>query len=357
MSSEARDQGGRHAVPASCVHNVNVDVIGVDMTVHNAKVEVIAVDVDDDEDTGDFLASIHIDDHRCSSSQAMDPILAVDHDDDHQQISAVLPLDHTVGKVLIEEHARIYELDSSKLILEPVDPSIEEGLMESILDHSIDDSLSAPPEDSDDIDLLPHESNNRQLPTMCEETRDAQVNGGETTMKKEEHNAKERIRRRKQHAAYLALGALLPTDSSISKKRNSSRLILDRAVEYIPELEKEIEKLTLRKNDMLSAVKHKQSAAVNHLQLHLDPSSVSVHEIQQGEFIVQIFTPGHENGAFSNLLQNVEGEEQGMSIMSASTLQISDRGHCYHLHIKMKKMLDGEINIASLREKLISWFC
>ncbi|KAK8597212.1 hypothetical protein V6N13_001842 [Hibiscus sabdariffa] len=65
----------------------------------------------------------------------------------------------------------------------------------------------------------------------------------------------------KQHATYLDLGALLPIDSSISKKRNSARLILNRAVEYISELEQEIEKLTLRKNDMLASVKHKQSAA------------------------------------------------------------------------------------------------
>ncbi|GMI83618.1 hypothetical protein HRI_002031100 [Hibiscus trionum] len=316
-------------------------------------------------------------------------------DDDHQRIPAVLPVppDHTIDKVLMEGDARIDELDSSKFFLEPVDPSIEEGLMESILDYSIDDSLSAHPEDSDDIDLLLQESNNHQLPTMCEKTVDVHVkdtalaemsngrkgsiskrdssktrwrnyrvkqahNGEETTLKKEEHNAKERIRRMKTHAAYLDLGALLPTDSSISKKRNSSPLILDRAVEYIPELEKEIEKLTLRKNDMLSAVKHKQSAAANHLQqLNRDPSSVSVHEIEQGEFIVQIFSRGHENGAFSNLLQNVEDDEQGMSIMSASTLQVSDHGNCYHLHIKMKKLLDGKNNAASLREKVISWFC
>ncbi|KAK8624999.1 hypothetical protein V6N13_089882 [Hibiscus sabdariffa] len=315
-----------------------------------------------DKDAGDFSASIPINNHPWPSSQAIDK--------------------------------RIEELDSSKFFLEPVDPSIEDGLMENIFDYSIADSLSAPPEDSDDINLLLQESNNRQLPAMSEETRDVHVNdtaqaepsnGGKgsitkrdgsktrgrnyrikqahngeegTTMKKEEHNAKERIRRMKQHAAYLDLGALLPADSSISKKRTSAPLILDRAVEYIPELEQEIERLTLRKNDILSSVKHKQSAATNHLQLHRHPSSVSVHEIEQGEFIVQIFSQGHENGAFSNLLQNVEDEEQGMSIiMSASVLQVSDHGHCYNLHIKMKRMLDGENNTASLRDKVISWFC
>ncbi|KAG4164736.1 hypothetical protein ERO13_A13G035300v2 [Gossypium hirsutum] len=276
----------------------------------------------------------------------------------------------------IEDNARTGDQlgTTSKFILESVDPNIVGESMESVLDYPIDVSLSAALEDSDDIDLVPHETSSRQHPSTNQETRDAHINakrissktrgrnhrfkeginmednGEGTTMKKEEHNAKERIRRMKLHAAYLALGALLPSDSTGSKKRKSTALIIDRAVEYIPELEKEIQKLTLRKNDMLSIIKNKKSCAVlNHFQLR--QPSVSVHEIKQGEFIVQICTQEYPDCSFLNLLHNIE--EEGICIISASTHQVSDHGHCYHLHIQMHERLDGENHIASLREKLM----
>ncbi|KAG4110189.1 hypothetical protein ERO13_D13G033700v2 [Gossypium hirsutum] len=313
---------------------------------------------DNKDDGKNFSASIQTDGHQCSSSSSqavmdnvngnkLDPVLALD-----QGIPALLS-DYT-----IEDNARTGDQlgTTSKFILESVDHNIVGESMQSILDYPIDVSLSAPLEDLDDIDLVPHESSSRQLPSTYQETRDAHINakrissktrgrnhrfkqglnmedyGEGTTMKKQEHNAKERIRRIKLHAAYLALGALLPSDSTGSKKRKSTALIIDRAVEYIPELEKEIEKLTLRKNDMLSAIKNKKSCAVlNHFQLR--QPSVSVHEIKQEE------------------------EEEGICIISASTHRVSDHGHCYHLHIQMHERLDGENHIASLREKVISWLC
>ncbi|OMO74257.1 hypothetical protein CCACVL1_16875 [Corchorus capsularis] len=176
-----------------------------------------------------------------------------------------------------------------------------------------------------------------------------------STVKKQQHNAKERVRRMKLHASYLALGALLPADSTRSKKRKSAPHIIDRAVDYIPELEEEIEKLTLRKNHMLAKIKNKQPLNQNpDFQLHQDPS-VLVHEIKQGEFIIQICRQKHPGDAFSNLLHKVE-EEKGMSILSASTLQVSDYGLCYHLHIQINEIsLNGANHLTSLREKVISW--
>ncbi|TYI99728.1 hypothetical protein E1A91_A13G037400v1 [Gossypium mustelinum] len=334
------------------------------------------------DDGKNFSASIQTDGHQCSSSSSqavmdnlngnkLDPVLDLD-----QGIPALLSADYT-----IEDNARTGDQlgTTSKFILESVDPNIVGESMESVLDYPIDVSLSAALEDSDDIDLVPHETSSRQHPSTNQETRDAHINakrissktrgrnhrfkeglnmednGEGTTMKKEEHNAKERIRRMKLHAAYLALGALLPSDSTGSKKRKSTALIIDRAVEYIPELEKEIQKLTLRKNDMLSIIKNKKSCAVlNHFQLR--QPSVSVHEIKQGEFIVQICTQEYPDCSFLNLLHNIE-EEEGICIISASTHQVSDHGHCYHLHIQMHERLDGENHIASLREKVISWLC
>ncbi|KAG8473642.1 hypothetical protein CXB51_035507 [Gossypium anomalum] len=335
--------------------------------------------IQDNKDDGkNVLASIQTDGHECSSSSSQ----AVMDNVNGNKLDTVLALDQGIPAPLsdytIEDNARTGDQlgTTSKFILESVDPNIVGQSMESILDYPIDVSLSASLEDSDDIDLVPHESSSRQLPSTYQETRDGHINakrissktggrnhrfkqglnmegnGEGTTMKKQEHNAKERIRRMKLHAAYLALGALLPSDSTGSKKRKSTALIIDRAVEYIPELEKEIEKLTLRKNDMLSTIKNKKSCAVlNHFQLR--QPSVSVHEIKQGEFIVQICTQEYPDCSFLNLLHNVEEEEEGICIINASTHQVSDHGHCYHLHIQMHERLDGENHIASLREKLM----
>ncbi|XVE66943.1 hypothetical protein DITRI_Ditri08aG0120200 [Diplodiscus trichospermus] len=307
------------------------------------------------------------------------------------------------------QDARTDWLDSSTFGLEPVEPNIDEGSWESRSpNYPVKDSLPAPPEATDELDLFLQESNGPQVIIRDEKTRydrtqndfslvpddqrdssalaepcigkgligkravsaktrgrnymlkglqtgnklKVQADKGEgSTVKKQEHNAKEKIRRMNLHASYLALGSLLP-DSSRSKKRKSTRLIIDRAVEYIPELEEEIEKLTLRKNDMLSTIKNKQP----NQQLQ-DSSVVSAHRIKQGEFIVQICTQGHPNGTvFSNLLQKVE--EEGMCIMSASALQVSDYGVCYHLHIQQMNpiaSLDGSNCLASLKQKVISW--
>ncbi|XVF67695.1 hypothetical protein PTKIN_Ptkin10aG0142100 [Pterospermum kingtungense] len=301
----------------------------------------------------------------------------------------------------IEDNARTDELGSGRFVSEPdmVEPNMDQGSWERGLNHPIED-------DSDEVlDLLLQESNHTQLLITDDKTIDdhqvtrtdfrlvepddqqensaaaetsngkgligkrvsaaktrgrnysfkglqagkkmkVQADKGEgSRVKKLEHNAKEKVRRMKLHASYLALGALLP-DSCRSKKRKSTRLIIDRAAEYIPELEKEIEKLTLRKKDMLSAIKNKKPAVIGqnpHLQL--EDQSLSVHRIRQGEFIVQIFTQGHSDGtAFSNLLRKVEEEEEGMSIMSASTLQVSDDGACCHLHIQCSEGVYAVLN-------------
>ncbi|XWS54885.1 hypothetical protein CRYUN_Cryun10bG0128000 [Craigia yunnanensis] len=75
----------------------------------------------------------------------------------------------------IEDNARTDELDSSTFVLEPVEPNMDEGSLESRLNYPIDDSLSAPPEDSDELDLLLQESSSPQLLSTDEKTRDDQT--------------------------------------------------------------------------------------------------------------------------------------------------------------------------------------
>ncbi|XP_021753792.1 transcription factor ORG2-like [Chenopodium quinoa] len=70
--------------------------------------------------------------------------------------------------------------------------------------------------------------------------------------KKLNHNASERVRRKKISNLYSSLRALLP--SSDSKKRLSIPGTVIRVVEYIPELQKEVENLISKKEELLLKV-------------------------------------------------------------------------------------------------------
>ncbi|KAL5789741.1 hypothetical protein ACOSQ2_004629 [Xanthoceras sorbifolium] len=175
--------------------------------------------------------------------------------------------------------------------------------------------------------------------------------------KKQEHNAKEKIRRMKLNDTYLALGALLPDHRRTKKRRSTAPGMIDRALEYIPELEKEIEDLTLRKNNLLSTIEKQNLRETPQLSDHkLQAPTVSLHEVAKGEVIIQIICIDYkdqETSVFSNLLQNVEA--QGMSILSASTLQVCMERVSYHLHIQMNGSSLAADYIAILRERVISW--
>ncbi|KAL3538546.1 hypothetical protein ACH5RR_001912 [Cinchona calisaya] len=157
--------------------------------------------------------------------------------------------------------------------------------------------------------------------------------GGEgSATKKLEHNARERIRRLRLNASYLALRALLP-DSRRSKKRWSAPAIVDKVIKYIPEMENEIQKLKKVKDDMQSANKNKQP--LNHegnLEPWINDLTVSVNELQSGEAIVQICMGRDKDEAFSKFLDILESEI--FLIKSVSTLSICKNRVCYQLHIQ-----------------------
>ena len=99
-------------------------------------------------------------------------------------------------------------------------------------------------------------------------------------------------------------------------------------------MEDEIENLTLKKNNMLSSIESKQITNQNQ-HSDLQAPTISVTEVGKDEAIVQICMqrePG--NIVLSNLMQNLENE--GMGIMSASSLYVWDERVCYHLHIQVR---------------------
>ncbi|KAL9174711.1 hypothetical protein ABFS82_02G069000 [Erythranthe guttata] len=166
----------------------------------------------------------------------------------------------------------------------------------------------------------------------------------EDAKKKMEHNAKERIRRMKLNASYLALRELMPRSRRSSKKRWAAPAIVDKVLEYIPELKSEIEALRSKKesaNIIISAAKNKNIIPTSKCQLI---PAVLLNKINQEEATVQISIArsegeeydqnGYLTSLFTNLLQRLEDE--GICVKNASTLYVYEsRLICYNLHIQV----------------------
>ncbi|KAL7157305.1 hypothetical protein ABFS83_02G068900 [Erythranthe nasuta] len=181
-----------------------------------------------------------------------------------------------------------------------------------------------------------------------------------------EHNAKERIRRMKLNASYLALRELMPRSRRSSKKRWAAPAIVDRVLEYIPELKSEIEALRSKKesaNIIISAEKNKSKIPTSKCQLI---PAVLLNRINEEEATVQISIArsgegeeddqnGYPPSSFTNLLQRLEDE--GICVKNASTLYVCEsRLICYNLHIQINNTTGGAgFNIEELSDKVISW--
>ncbi|KAK9685033.1 hypothetical protein RND81_10G250600 [Saponaria officinalis] len=191
----------------------------------------------------------------------------------------------------------------------------------------------------------------------------AEIGEGSSTTKKMDHNAKERVRRMKLNATFQALRTLLP-DSRRPKKRWSGPYVIDRALEYIPQLQSQIEKLTLEKDNMVSVIEKKQLPLVttstddaHHvLQNQLDNCAtltVSINEVKEGEVIIQICEHKDKAGVLTTLFDKFEGE--GIQVVGASSLCASQDRTCFHVHIMMSEKPRESDYVATLHQKIISW--
>ncbi|KAF4349352.1 hypothetical protein F8388_010986, partial [Cannabis sativa] len=181
----------------------------------------------------------------------------------------------------------------------------------------------------------------------------------DTLIKKQEHNAKERIRRMKIRLSH-------------KDKRWTAPRIIDKALEYIPELENEIEELITLKKKTLSAVENipivevvnqKISSSATLTSRVNNSLTVSVNEVKKDEVIIQICRPRNKQKDFPSLLEYIEDQEQGIFIiLSASTLHVCDERDCYHIHIQIMNESStsssnsgNDDSSAMLKEKVISW--
>ncbi|XAR69879.1 hypothetical protein NMG60_11001632 [Bertholletia excelsa] len=139
-----------------------------------------------------------------------------------------------------------------------------------------------------------HSPSSQPLSGYAEVKISSEIVGDSAAAKKLNHNASERDRRKKINSLYSSLRTLLPaTDQT---KKLSMPATVSRVVKYIPELQREVERLVEKKEELTSGVCRQEDPT--HYQKHSkctatpgsSQTAVSASLVGDNEVIIQICT-------------------------------------------------------------------
>ncbi|OWM85472.1 transcription factor ORG2-like isoform X2 [Punica granatum] len=196
------------------------------------------------------------------------------------------------------------------------------------------------------------------------------ASGDPSMVKKLNHNASERDRRRKINGLYSSLRSLLP--ASDQTKKLSIPSTVSRVLKYIPELQQQVQKLAKEKEDLLMRIPSKNEAEEDSPSAYYrgglgirqrtnssaspevvadERRSVSANRLSEREVAVQISTKKETESPLPEILLNLERD--GFSLVNASTFEsFGDNRVFYNLHVQ-----DERINASDcdkVREKILS---
>ncbi|KAJ9695396.1 hypothetical protein PVL29_010726 [Vitis rotundifolia] len=183
-------------------------------------------------------------------------------------------------------------------------------------------------------------------------TPSAAVSGNPTMVKKLNHNASERDRRKKINSLYSSLRSLLP--AADQAKKLSIPSTVSRVLKYIPELQQQVERLIQKKEELLSKIS--RQGDIIHLEkqrkgtLASSLSAVSASRLSDREIVVQISTFKVHESPLSEVLLNLE--EDGLLVINASSFESFGGRVFYNLHLQVEGTHRMECEVLS--EKLLS---
>ncbi|KAI3941033.1 hypothetical protein MKW92_020029 [Papaver armeniacum] len=180
-----------------------------------------------------------------------------------------------------------------------------------------------------------------------------------STVKKLNHNASERDRRKKLNNLYSSLRSLLP--GSDHTKKLSIPVTVSKVVKYIPDLQKQVDKLIQRKEEILTSISKQQTASGgDHLRdiksrkvLAVKKQSlptVSANRVDDREVVIQICSLKVNIPLLSEVLLNLERED--FRVLNASAFDSSGDRVFYNLHLQVKDTQSLQCEV--LNEKLLS---
>ncbi|KAM7505253.1 hypothetical protein LguiB_004157 [Lonicera macranthoides] len=193
---------------------------------------------------------------------------------------------------------------------------------------------------------------------LSESTNFGSPGGDATVVKKLNHNASERDRRKKINSLYSTLFSLLP--ASDQTKKLSIPATVSRVVKYIPELQIEVEKLIQKKEELSSRISKQQENSIlpqkrrrkcsftNGTSL----SVVSASQISASEMVVQISTVKANKCLLCEALHKLE--EDGLLLLNGSSFESFGERVFHNLHFQVQG--NNKIECEMLREKLLSMY-
>ncbi|XP_028761466.1 transcription factor ORG2-like [Neltuma alba] len=179
---------------------------------------------------------------------------------------------------------------------------------------------------------------------------------GDPTMvvKKLNHNASERDRRKKINSLYFSLRSMLPLADQT--KKLSIPATISRVLKYIPELQQQVEVLIKKKEDLLlrfsrqgdASSKESRRKMVHHYAA--TACVVSTSRLSDNEAVIQISSDKLHKTPFSEILLCLEKE--GLLLLNASTFETFGQRVFHNLHLQMDETRRIEPEILS--EKILS---
>ncbi|XP_042510298.1 transcription factor bHLH100-like [Macadamia integrifolia] len=176
---------------------------------------------------------------------------------------------------------------------------------------------------------------------------------GPSSTKKLSHNASERDRRKRLNDLYTTLQSLLPETDR--KKKLSIPATVSCALMYIPELQKHVQKLTQRKEEILSSI-YKQGDTMKQGKNagsgdRVSMPSVSASQLDDREVVIQICVLKAKSIPLSEVLLVLE--EVGIYVLSASAITSYGERVFYNLHLQVKETQRLESEILSQKLMLM----
>ncbi|XP_039162620.1 transcription factor ORG2-like [Eucalyptus grandis] len=185
-----------------------------------------------------------------------------------------------------------------------------------------------------------------------------------TMVKKLNHNASERDRRKKMNSLYSTLRSLLPAADQM--KKLSVPTTVSRALKHIPELQQQVEKLTQEKEKLLSRINASrdgdyytshQEISTGEGALQILVPSISATRLSESEVAIQISTRKvmtHKTVDFSEVLLALD--YLGFPVISSSTFESCGgmKTTFYNLHVQVER--SRGVECGDLKEKLSALF-
>ncbi|XP_019263243.1 PREDICTED: transcription factor ORG2-like [Nicotiana attenuata] len=155
--------------------------------------------------------------------------------------------------------------------------------------------------------------------------------------KKLSHNASERNRRKKMNFLYSTLRSLL-LPAILQKKKLGFPATISYVQEYIPELKKEIERLSQTKELFLSKkadilVQPNNTNSQRNTTSSASSTSISASSVCNGQVLVQISTTQTNDFPISEAFQNLE--EDGFLLLNATSFKSSGDKIFHNLHFQV----------------------